>query len=446
MSWLCPDCGREVPLWQSHCPRCVDRTKPESTQVGHAVPEPGSEPEPAPAPAPDPQAEPAPDLQAEPAPDLQAEPAPDLEAEPAPTAEASAPAPPHPWTGSSGVPKTAYLVMAVMLVALTVFLWPADQVALQIETEPEGAAVFLDGDPAGQTPLELGGLTNGYRYTLRVEQEGYQPFEKKFVAQPTQQPWRIELEPDSGLSEAVVAELLGQIGESGQTDLFSHETAQALFTVNPLIRQNPWLTQQTWAQIFQEVINKNFGGDSQEFLRHLQSYRQELAKGTTSKQAWYQHLHDCERVCRPVVMQVFQRHLEWLRRSGFAVVYFPINQHQLTAEDRAAIREFVHIHNLAGDPSRQVLLVGRASRIGGQQYNLGLSRRRVDSVLAELAAQLPQGRQQVRTTHLGFEPPQISPGVAEFLRLDTSLSEQQLNQSVMLIVSEPLPANRRTPA
>ena len=73
-------------------------------------------------------------------------------------------------------------------------------------------------------------------------------------------------------------------------------------------------------------------------------------------------------------------------------------------------------------------------------------RRAVESGINFFEAQLPQGRQQVRTTHLGFEPPQISPGVAEFLRLDASLSEQQLNQSVMLIVSEPLPANHRTPA
>ncbi|MFQ5724005.1 MAG: PEGA domain-containing protein [Terriglobia bacterium] len=419
MSWLCPDCGRELPLWQAQCPHCAVTTRPdapatpepESTQVGHSVPEPNPQPE-----------------------------TPPEAREPASAAAA--------FPVRSGVPKVAYLVVAAVLVALTVFLWPTDQVALHIETQPEGAVVFLDGDRAGETPLDLGGLTDGYRYTLRVEREGYQPFEQNFVAQAQADPWRIELKPgpDPALNEAVVAELIGQIGESGRTQVFSDELAQALFTVNPLIEQNPWLTEQTWAQIFQEVINKNFGGDSQEFLRHLRTYRQELAKGTTSKQAWYQHLEKCERVCRPVVMEVFRRHLEWLRRSGFDMVYFPINQYELTEEDRATIREFVHIHNLAKDPSRQVLLVGRASRIGGQQYNLELSRRRVDSVLAELAAQLPDGRARVRTAYLGFEPPQISPAVAQFLHLDTSLSKQQLNQSVMLIVSEPLPASRHTPA
>ncbi|MFQ5664717.1 MAG: PEGA domain-containing protein, partial [Terriglobia bacterium] len=327
---------------------------------------------------------------------------------------------------------------------LTILLWPSNRVNLVLETEPEGAAILLDNELAGETPLELAGLRRGKSYTLRVELAGYEPFEQRFVARPRQKPWTISLERsyDPLLDEQVVEELVGQIGASGGETIFSHELAGALFTVNPLIEQNPWLTDRTWSQIFQQVVQTSFDGDSEEFLHHLRTYRTELARGKTSKQAWYQHLHECEKVCRPVVTEVFKRHIEWLRRSGFAVIYFPLNQSGLTDKDRAAIREFVAEHKLAQDRSRQVLLVGRASRIGGREYNLELSRKRVQSVRAELEEQLADGPQRLRRVYLGFEPPQISRSVAKFLSLDLSLSETRRNQSVMLIVSEPLPTRR----
>lgn len=419
MSWICPTCSGEVALWERECPRCAaataqDDTKPESGQpTSEGIP---------------------------PSTPRQSPEHPESRSSGARPASIRSGLP-----GKSAIPWAAYLVMGLMLVTLAFLLWPSQRVTLQVVTEPPGAVVLLDNERAGEAPLKLEGLTPGYRYTLRAELEGYQPFEQRFVAAPQEEPWRITLErrPDPLLDEKVVQELVEQIGASGRDTLFSHELAGALFTVNPLIEQNPWLTEQTWKQIFQQVVDTSFGGNSDEFLRHLRAYKAELARGQTSKQAWYQHLQECEKVCRPVVTEVFKRHVEWLRRSGFMLVYFPLNQHRLRDDDRATIRQFLARHQLAQDRTRQVLLVGRASRIGGQQYNLDLSRKRVQSVAEEVAGQLPDGRARLRLVHLGFEPPQISPAVAEFLGLDPSLSTAQRNQSVMLIVSEPLPAQAR---
>ncbi|MFQ5663610.1 MAG: PEGA domain-containing protein [Terriglobia bacterium] len=415
MSWICPTCRRDVALWQAECPHCAGTPSQE-----------GSPPEEATAP---PEATPI-----------------DTRAESAQTPSSmhvpeNAAATRSVFRGSSSIPWGAYPVMGLAVVALAILLWPSDQVGVRVQSEPPGAVVLLDDKRAGKAPLELTGLKHGYRYRIRVELEGYEPFQQTFLAQPQEKPWTITLERayDPLLDGKVVQELVGQIGASAGERLFSHELADALFTVNPLIEQNPWLTERTWSQIFQQVVKTNFDGDSQEFLRHLRGYKAELARGNTSKQAWYQHLQACEKVCRPVVTEVFKRHIRWLRRSGFTVIYFPLNQHRLTDEDTARVGQFVAEHDLAQDRSRQVLLVGRASRIGGQQYNLELSRKRVESVTQELAAQLPDADARLRTVHLGFEPPQISPAVAEFLRLDPSLNQVQHNQSVMLILSEPLP-------
>ena len=426
MSWTCPTCDRRLELWEQECPHCAVADSPSSEST--PSPEAASS---------EPTADSPETTQVDTGPEMK-EVVPSAEAEPTP------PPPGSVQTINTGIPWVVYLVPALVLTVLVFLLWPSHRVNLQVQTEPDGATVLLDRKLAGLTPLELAGLKQGRRYTLRVELGGYAPFEQTFVAEAHENPWTIPLERsfDPLLDEKVVQELVGQIGESAQETLFSHELAGALFTVNPLIEQNPWLTESSWSQIFQQVVQTSFGGDSEEFLHHLEAYKTELAQGKTSKQAWYQHVHECEKVCRPLVTEVFKRHIEWLRRSGFTIVYFPMNQRRLTDKDAAAIRQFVAQHNLAEDTSRQVLLVGRASRIGGQQYNLELSRRRVESVTRELAAQLTDGRERLRRVHLGFEPPQISRSVAEFLRLDLALSEAQRNQSVMLIVSEPLPSRR----
>lgn len=418
MRWICPTCGRAVGLWYTECPHC------------------------APAPAES-------SLSEEPVSVMQETFAAETKSQPRsnPTEDAFHPQAALPASAPAGklsIPRAAYLAMALLLALLGMLLWPSNGVRLQVDSEPGGALAHLDGERVGETPLELSGLERGHRYTIRLEHEGYYPFEQTFLAHAQETPWTITLKrnPDPLLDQKVVRELVEQIHESSRESLFSHELAEALFTVNPLIEQNPWLTEHAWSQIFQQVVETNFDGDSQEFLRHLRTYKAELARGQTSKQAWYQHLHKCEKVCRPVVTEVFKRHIEWLRRTGFTVVYFPFNEHRLGAGYSAAIRQFIAERKLAEDHSRQVLLVGRASRIGGRRYNLELSRKRVEAVVRELAVQLPDGRTRLRLVHLGFEPPQISPSVADFLHLEPSLSDAERNQSVMLIVSEPLPRTR----
>ncbi len=52
--------------------------------------------------------------------------------------------------------------------------------SLMVQSEPQGASVFLDGDFKGKTPLNLGGLYSG-EHRLRVEKEGCGIVEKTVV-------------------------------------------------------------------------------------------------------------------------------------------------------------------------------------------------------------------------------------------------------------------------
>jgi serine/threonine protein kinase len=51
---------------------------------------------------------------------------------------------------------------------------------LVLESKPTGAAVFIDGKPAGTTPLSLSGLAAG-NVRLRISKPGFHPFDRRIV-------------------------------------------------------------------------------------------------------------------------------------------------------------------------------------------------------------------------------------------------------------------------
>ena len=90
----------------------------------------------------------------------------------------------------------------------------ADPVAtgLGVETNPEGAEVWIDGELAGTSPFELDELTPG-EHDVRVTKDGFLPLEERFeiseadVSEPLSfalQPERISLFLESVPSGAAV--------------------------------------------------------------------------------------------------------------------------------------------------------------------------------------------------------------------------------------------------
>jgi len=52
---------------------------------------------------------------------------------------------------------------------------------LRIESDPPGAVVFIDGQKHGSTPTLVSGLPTGRQLTIRIEAEGYRPWEHKIT-------------------------------------------------------------------------------------------------------------------------------------------------------------------------------------------------------------------------------------------------------------------------
>ncbi len=93
----------------------------------------------------------------------------------------------------------------VLLLAVLLVVWqrrapavpPAHRLpALQIETEPAGAAVEVDGKPAGRSPLSLATLPTG-SHSVRVAHDGFAPAHLSFELVPgvTMAPLRFVLQP-----------------------------------------------------------------------------------------------------------------------------------------------------------------------------------------------------------------------------------------------------------
>lgn len=131
--------------------------------------------------------------------------------------------------------QTALIAAAVFLLAMAGFLIPrflADPVAtgVHIETNPEGAEVWIDDELAGTSPFELDELTLG-EHDLRVTRDGFLPLEERVEISEanTNEPLFFALQPEriSLFLESVPsgAAVLINGAQSGTTPLEDFELA-----------------------------------------------------------------------------------------------------------------------------------------------------------------------------------------------------------------------------
>jgi TonB family protein len=108
-----------------------------------------------------------------------------------------------PWLVGASMVLGVGLVVAVPRVKAPEALPPAPAaVPLRIETEPVGAAVWVDGANLGQSPVYSGLLKPG-RHEVRVTQEGYAPAQLTLDIEPGMAPLRFQMTPLATLPSAV---------------------------------------------------------------------------------------------------------------------------------------------------------------------------------------------------------------------------------------------------
>ena len=163
------------------------------------------------------------------------------------------------------------------------------------------------------------------------------------------------------------------------------------------------------------------------------------AVGKQSMDKWYQELAECKTVCAQIVVRMMAKHFEAISKLPHFFVMFRTGSDSIDGTYTGFLDQMAEYLNR--DPSLQIMIVGRASKIGDRAYNRELSRKRADSIKYRLMERnLDPNR--LKVVYLGYEPPQISPNVIELYRLANpvinlnhpiaGLSLYQINQSAII--------------
>lgn len=146
------------------------------------------------------------------------------------------------------------------------------------------------------------------------------------------------------------------------------------------------------------------------------------------------HIKKCPACAAHVSHMIYQHEVAVASAPLRGVVLFHTGDSELTSRARAEVRDFaITVRN---HPRARVCLIGRASRIGGWQYNRVLSERRTDAVAGALRIHGVPG-EKITTLWLGFDAPQLNPvNTAKygFRPLYESAGCQQMNQSVLMVL------------
>lgn len=146
------------------------------------------------------------------------------------------------------------------------------------------------------------------------------------------------------------------------------------------------------------------------------------------------HIRKCP-ACAAHVSHMIYQHEEAVACAPLrGIALFHTGDAELTPRARDDVRDFaVTVRN---HPGARVCLIGRASRIGGWQFNRALSERRTDAVAGALRVQGVPG-EKITTLWLGFDAPQLDPANTSRYGIETlyrKAGHQQMNQSVMMVL------------
>ncbi|MFQ5658673.1 MAG: OmpA family protein, partial [Candidatus Methylomirabilales bacterium] len=113
-------------------------------------------------------------------------------------------------------------------------------------------------------------------------------------------------------------------------------------------------------------------------------------------------------------------HIEHVSRLPHDIVLFDFDSSALRPEGERLLEEMGAelVGGRYGD--KKVVLVGRASKIGGMVYNRDLSRKRADAVKEKLIG-LGIASSDIKIIWLGWEPPQLNKEILEKYGLAESL-------------------------
>ena len=144
---------------------------------------------------------------------------------------------------------------------------------------------------------------------------------------------------------------------------------------------------------------------------------------------------ECRGFCGPLVTHLIQCQILSVARSTHGVLLFDFDSFDVDQRYVDGMLQQMQ-SQLAADPSRRAVLIGRASKIGDLRYNRRLAALRALAVRDRLL-ELDVDPEQISTMWFGWEPPQITASVADEYGLRDLFDRegmQRMNQSVVAVV------------
>ena len=206
--------------------------------------------------------------------------------------------------------------------------------------------------------------------------------------------------------------------------------------------ENPLLTEECKKEALQLSVDtlasaQGIGDDAafRAAANHMRDHRDFVRSHGISYSGYLKEIAECRAFCGPLVANLVKCQVLSVARSIHGIVLFGIDRDRIDPRfDRGIIANVAT--QLAKDPDRKVVLIGRASRIGDLKYNRRLSARRALAVRDRLLAR-EVSPEKIETMWFGWEPPQITSWIAdEYGMREIFRSEGQaaVNQSVMLVI------------
>lgn len=177
------------------------------------------------------------------------------------------------------------------------------------------------------------------------------------------------------------------------------------------------------------------GGDAaiQAAAEHMKEHQDFISEYSMSYAEYLKEISECKEFCGPLIASLELCHIDAVARSYHGIVLFALNSSVVSSEQSATIVALAN--QLRANPNHKIMLIGRASTIGGNLlYNRLLSGRRALAVKDEL---MTNGISEslISTMWFGWEPPQISDDIADeykWGRFYREVGQKRMNQSVVM--------------
>ncbi len=179
-----------------------------------------------------------------------------------------------------------------------------------------------------------------------------------------------------------------------------------------------------------------------ECTAHPQEAKARLKQEGHNKEAWFHHVFECEACCAPLLQDITDIHTQHVIDLPHTIVLFELDTYTVQDKYQKRLDALMQNFDAAHD---QLLLIGRASKIGDRAYNIVLSGQRAGEIKDYFIEKFAVEDTQIRYLYFGYDPPQLTLehakryGVTagELAAIDAegkTKAENKINQSVVIVV------------